>query len=165
MNASTQHRHETSIEADPQLPTLKIVREFDAPVELVFRAHSDGDLLTKWLGPRSQKLVVEHYDCTTGGAWRYWSAGEDGTEHHFYGSFHEVRPQERIVQTFTYATWPDGVTLETATFEDLGDGRSRVTKLSVCDRIEDRDAMISSGAETGIVEGYEKLDELLTDLA
>ncbi len=65
------------------------------------------------------------------------------------------------MQTFTYEGVPDGVCLETVTFEDLGDGRTRVTGLSVVDTMEGRDAMIVSGMEEGVVEGYEKLDALL----
>jgi uncharacterized protein YndB with AHSA1/START domain len=65
------------------------------------------------------------------------------------------------VQTFTYAGVPDGVSLETATFEDAGDGRTRVTLLSVVDSLEGRDMIIASGMETGVVEGFEKLDDLL----
>lgn len=109
-------------------------------------------------------MHIERYDCTTGGAWRWWSSGEDGVEHHFYGSFHDVRSNERLVQTFTYEGFPDSVSLETATFEDLGDGRSRVTTVSLVDSFENRDAFVASGMEHGVVEGYEKLDELLATL-
>ena len=76
-----------------------------------------------------------------------------------------MRPDERIVQTFTYEGFPDGVALETATFEDLGNGRSRVTSVSLVDSFEERDAFVASGMESGVVEGYEKLDELLATLA
>jgi len=136
------------------------VREFDAPVEAVFRAHTDADLVTQWLGPRRLTMRVDRYDARTGGSYRYLHSGDDGTEHAFFGAFHEVRPHERIVQTFTYEGFPDGVALETATFEDLG-GRTRLSIVSVVDTMEARDAMIASGMETGVVEGYERLDELL----
>jgi len=68
-----------------------------------------------------------------------------------------------LVQTFTYEGIPDGVSLETLTFEDLGDGRTRVTGLSVVDTMQARDAMIASGMELGVVEGYEKLDAVLAE--
>ncbi len=67
------------------------------------------------------------------------------------------------MQTFTYEGYPDGVCLETMTFEDLGDGRTRVTGLSVVDTMEARDMMIASGMEAGVVEGYQKLDALLAE--
>lgn len=151
---------ETQLTADPDLPMLTVVREFDAPVEAVFRAHTDPELVKQWLGPRGLTMTIERWDAQTGGAYRYVHTGDDGVEHGFYGAFHEVRPDERIVQTFTYVGFPDGVMLDTATFEDLG-GRTRLTVTSMFDSIESRDGLVSSGMEAGMVEGYERLDDLL----
>jgi uncharacterized protein YndB with AHSA1/START domain len=69
----------------------------------------------------------------------------------------------RLVQTFTWEGYPDGVSLDTATFEDLGDGRTRVTILSLVDTMEGRDMMLASGMDVGINEGYAKLDALLAE--
>jgi uncharacterized protein YndB with AHSA1/START domain len=157
---TTTAHPETEITADPDLPLIHIIREFEAPVEAVFRAHTDPELVRQWLGPRRLTMRIERWDAHTGGAYRYVHSGEDGTEHGFYGSFHEIRPPERMVQTFTYEGFPDGVSLETATFEDL-DGRTRLHIASVFDSAQARDLMISSGMESGVIEGYERLDELL----
>jgi uncharacterized protein YndB with AHSA1/START domain len=157
-----QHRNETRIVADPALPTIVITREFDAPPERVFRAHTDPDLVVQWLGPRALRMRIDEYDARSGGSYRYVHSDEDGTEYGFHGVFHEVRPHERIVQTFTYEGFPDSVSLETADFEDLG-GRTRVTAKSLMDSFETRDAMLKSGMEIGVREGYERLDELLGD--
>ena len=67
------------------------------------------------------------------------------------------------MQTFTFDGAPDGVSLETMTFEDLGEGRTRLTGLSVVESMEIRDQIIASGMEVGVVEGYQQLDEVLTD--
>jgi len=157
---STTTHKETKITADPVMPTITITREFDATVADVFRAHSEADLVAQWLGPRNRPMVIDQYDCRTGGAWRYHTSIEDG-EVRFFGSFHEVRPNERIVQTFTFDGYPDGVSLETMTFEDLGDGRTRITGTSLVESLETRDLIMASGMEVGVVEGYEQLDELL----
>jgi uncharacterized protein YndB with AHSA1/START domain len=85
----------------------------------------------------------------------------DGDEHWFRGCFHEVRPGELIVQTFTYEPIPDGVALERLVLEDLPDGRSRLTATSLVDNFEARDAFVASGMEVGVQEGYRKLDALL----
>ena len=77
----------------------------------------------------------------------------------------EVRPDERIVQTFTFGGYPDGVSLETLTFEDLGDGRTRIVGTSLVESLESRDMILASGMEVGVVEGYEQLDELLGRMA
>lgn len=157
MNTTT---HETEITLDTEVPLVRIVREFDAPVEKVFRAHTDADLVAQWLGPRDLQMDVEHYDCRTGGSYRYiHSRGDE--QYAFRGTFHEVRPAELIVQTFTYEGMPDGVALEKLVFTDLGDGRTRLTGTSLVDSFEDRDAFVASGMETGVREGYERLDELL----
>ena len=160
----TTHRNETQIAADPALPTIVITREFDAPPERVFRAYTDPELLIQWLGPRRLTMRIERFDCRTGGSYRYLHLDQDGTEYGFFGAFHEVRPHERIVQTFTYEGVPDGVSLETALFEDLG-GRTRVTTTSVVDSMEARDGILASGMEVGLTEGYERLDELLAGQA
>ena len=152
---------ETTIEADPNLPTIRIIRDFDAPPDRVFEAWVDPELIVQWLGPKSSEIRIDKWDARTGGSYRYASV-QDGEEvAAFYGSFHEVRPGERLVQTFTWEGMPDGVSLETMTFEDLGDGRTRTVGLSVVDSFEGRDAIIASGMDVGVNEGYEKLDALL----
>ncbi|MDT0443047.1 TIGR03086 family metal-binding protein [Streptomyces johnsoniae] len=156
----TDRRGETQIAADPALPTLVITREFDAPPERVFRAYTDPDLVIQWLGPRQLTMRIDRYDARSGGSYRYVHRADDGTEYGFYGVFHEVRPNERIVQTCTFEDVPDGVSLETAAFEDLG-GRTRLVATSLMESVEARDAMLASGAEGGVREGHERLDELL----
>jgi len=145
----------TTITAEPHLPTIRLVR--------VFRAWVDPDLFARWVGPTSIGTTVEEWDATTGGRWRY-SAHRDGERvAGFFGSFHEVREPSRLVQTFTWDGDPDGVSLETMTFTDLPGGRCRIDALSVFPSVEARDAMVRSGMETGVQEGYAALDRLLAE--
>ncbi len=156
----TTSTHETRIDVDPEVPLVRITREFDAPPAKVFRAHTDPDLLAQWMAPRGTDMRIDHHDCRTGGSYRYVHRQGD-EEYGFRGCFHEVRPDELIVQTFTFEGMPDGVALEKVVLEDLGDGRTRLTSTSLCDSFADRDAMLASGMEVGVREGYERLDELL----
>ncbi len=156
----TVRTHATEITVDPDVPLVRITREFDAPPAKVFRAHVDLELIVLWNGPRNTEMRVDHYDCRTGGSYRYLIA-HDGEEYGFYGCFHEVRPGEVIVQTFTFEGMPDGVALEKLVFEDLGDGRTRLVSTSLCDSFEGRDAFVASGMEEGVRQGYERLDEVL----
>ncbi|HZA72958.1 MAG TPA: SRPBCC family protein [Propionibacteriaceae bacterium] len=153
----------TTIEADPDLPVITIVRDFAAPAERVYRAWTDPELVVKWMGPNETEMKIDRWEATTGGHYRYtvWQEGQEVAA--FFGSFHEARPGERLVQTFTWEGMPDGVSLDTMTFADLGDGRSRVTSVSVVDSLEGRDAILASGMEVGVYEGYAKLDALLAD--
>jgi uncharacterized protein YndB with AHSA1/START domain len=154
-------KHQTEIIADDKVPTIAIIREFDAPRERVFRAFTDPDLYRQWVGPRSLTTTITRWTARTGGEYAYSSTREGELIASFYGSFHEVRAPERLVWTFTWEGAPDGVSLETMTFEELAGGRTRVTGLSVVDSFEIRDMILASGMESGVVEGYEKLDELL----
>lgn len=155
--------NETTINVPADLPMVEIIREFDAPPERVYRAHVDPDLAMQWLGPRDIENRVDHWDARTGGSWRYVSSrGEE--QYGFYGSFHELRPSERIVQTFTYEGFPDGVALEVMTLEPLAGDRTRLRVVSIVETVEGRDAFVASGMETGVIEGYQALDELLPSL-
>jgi uncharacterized protein YndB with AHSA1/START domain len=159
----TTTKHETTINVPAGVPIVEIIREFDASPEKVYRAHVDPDLAMAWMGPRDIDSRVEHWDARTGGSWRYVSSrGEDTFG--FYGSFHELRPHERIVQTFTYEGVPDGVALEILTLEPLDGGRTRLRAVSIVETVEARDAFVATGMETGVVQGYEQLDELLPTL-
>jgi uncharacterized protein YndB with AHSA1/START domain len=161
MSAATTH--ETQISADPNVPTITIVREFDAGPDKVYRAWTDPELVARWLGPRSLQMRIETWDLRTGGSYRYEAVRGGERIAGFYGSFHEARPNERLVQTFTWDGAPDGVSLETVTFTDLGGGRTRCTTLSVVESLEIRDMILASGMDSGVIEGYEKLDELLAE--
>lgn len=161
---NTTSHPETEIIADDTVPAIHIIREFDAPVANVFRAHADPELYARWSGPHGLVATIGNWDFRTGGSWSFRHTDPDGNHYDFYGSFHEVRPDELIVQTFTFAGFPDGVALERLALEDLGAGRCRLRAVSLVDSFEARDAMIASGMETGIREGYDKLDDLLAEV-
>ena len=144
------------------LPYIDYEREFEFPVAEVFRAHKDPELVAQWLGPRRLKMEIDHYDFRTGGSYGYTHLDPDGTAYGFNGVFHTIRENEFVIQTFEFDGYPDVVSIEYLTFEDLGNGRSRVRGHSVYPTQEARDGMAQSGMEGGMTEGYERLDELLS---
>ena len=148
-----------SITADPELPIIRMTRDFNATPAQLQRAHVDPDLYARWVGPADMTTEIEHWDARTGGSWAF-SNLRNGERHSFRGCFHEVR-HDRLVQTFTYLGDPDGVALETITFEDLGDGRSRLHAQMLVDSLQSRNAWLQSGMEGGMNDGYAKLDALL----
>ena len=157
-NRSTR---ETTIEADPSLPMITLVRDFDAPPDRVFRAWVEPDLFARWIGPRRLENTITEWDFRTGGAYAYEQKDADGTVYAFRGVFHTVVPNELIIQTFEFLGAPGEVSLDRMRFEALPDGRSRLVGHSVFPSKETLEAMIDSGMEYGMREGYEKLDELL----
>jgi len=153
----------TQITAEPGVPFIDFVREFDAPRDLVFRAHTDPELLPQWLGPAKYKMVVERYDVRDGGAWRYVHR-DDTNEYGFHGVFHGTPSPDSMVQTFEFEGAPGHVSLDSLTLEERN-GRTFARGRSVFQSVEDRDAMFESGMADGMNEGYKRLDELLARLA
>ena len=152
----------TQISAPEATPFVDIVREFDAPVEAVFRAHTDKRLFARWTGPRSMQMQDVELDPTQGGRWSYvFRGGEDNTEFSFFGVFHAVEPNALIVQTFEFNLAPGQVGISATRFSNLH-GRTRIEIHEVYPSVEARDAALASGMEYGIKEGHERLDELLS---
>lgn len=158
---ATQRYDEAAIEADASVPAIHIRRDFRATPAQLFRAHTDRDVFVRWMGPKELQNEITEWDARDGGSWRY-TARQDDFEGSFRGCFHTVR-EDRIVQTFTWEGMPDAVSLETMTFEDLGDGRTRLHAVSLCDSFEARDQWLASGMEVGVNEGYAELERLLAD--
>ena len=153
----------TQITAEPGTQTIDVVREFNAPPELLLRAYTEVDLFAQWItGPYD--LEIDTFESKHGGNWRYTASDETGNEFAFRGVFHGTPSLEHgITQTFEFESWPGQVSLETVTFEDLG-GRTRLHVHSVYQTVEDRDTMIESDMEAGMNSAFAKLDELLQTL-
>lgn len=143
------------------VPFIEFSREFDAPRDLVFRAWTEPGLLVQWLGPRRLTMIIDEYDVRDGGRWRYVHRDADGTDYGFHGVFHGTPTPDRMVQTFEFEGAPGHVSLDEVVLEDLGGERTRVRGRSVHQSVEARDAMVQSGMETGLGEGFERLDQVL----
>jgi uncharacterized protein YndB with AHSA1/START domain len=150
----------TRITAEPGVPFIEMSREFDAPRDVVFRAWTDPELLVQWLGPRRLKMRIDRYDVRDGGAWHYTHLDADGTEYGFHGVFHGTPTLEGMVQTFEFEGAPGHVSMDSLVFEER-DGRTLMRGHSVFQSVADRDAMVESGMEVGLTEGFERLDELI----
>ena len=139
---------------------IHVERVFEAPRDRVFAVFTDPDLIPEWWGPRDTTTVVDQMDVRPGGSWRFVIRNSDGSETGFRGTYREITPPERVVQTFEWEGMPGYVSVETATFEDLGDC-TKVTTTSLFHTTEERDGMLESGMERGLNESYARLDELL----
>jgi len=156
--------NKTVVTAEPGKQELFITREFDAPRELLFKAHTDPDLYIKWVGPKDMTMTIEKWECYEGGSYKF-THERGGHKYAFFGVNHEIAAPERIIGTFEFDGLPERghVILGTTKFEDLPGGRSRIVHQSVFQSVADRDGMIQSGMESGVNDGYEKLDELLAE--
>jgi len=158
-------KNKTTITVEPGKQELYITREFDAPRELVYKAHIDPDLYVQWLGPRGYEMILETFEPHGGGQYRYIHKDKDGSEYGFHGVFHEMS-EELMIQTFEFEGLPERghVVLDTMRLEELPGNRTKIIIQSVYQSVSDRDGMVQSGMETGVNEGYERLDELLAKM-
>lgn len=159
---STQRAGDKAIVTTPAGRQIRAERIFAAPRERVFAAYIDPELIPSYWGPRGTTTRVEELDARPGGKWRFVGVGADGEEHAFRGVYREVTPPERIVQTFEWEGMPGYVSIDTAEFEDLGDGTTRLVATTVFHTEEERDGMLESGMEGGMNDTFDRLEELLT---
>jgi len=154
----------TQIIAELGVPQIVISREFDAPRDLLLRAHTDPDLLVQWLGPRHLSMTIDRLDLRHGGTWRYAHWDIDGNEYGFHGVFHGTPSLAGIVQTFEFEGMPGHVCMGTVTFEELG-GKTLLTENIIFQSVEDRDRELQSGMAEAAIESMDRLDDLLTRFA
>ena len=147
------------IEADEDVPLIRLTREFAATPAQLIRAHTDPELFVQWVGPDRMDSRIIEWDARDGGCWHYVST-RDGVDYEFRGCFHEIT-DNRIVQTFAFVGMPEHVALETVRFEDLGGGTARLVAQSLVDSFEARDSWLATGMEAGVEQGDRKLDLLL----
>lgn len=143
---------------------ITIVRDFDHPVDQVFRAMTEPELMAQWMGPRYLTNVECTNDARHGGTWTLVQRDQDGNEHAFRGVMHGEQTPELSQRTFEWLGMPGHVSFETLRLEDLGGNRCRAHQISVFTSTEDRDGMMGSGMDTGVNEGFERMDELLAKL-
>jgi uncharacterized protein YndB with AHSA1/START domain len=142
---------------------IGMTRVFNAPRELVYQAYTDPNHVPHWWGPRRMTTTVNTMDVRPGGAWRVVQRDPEGNEYGFRGEYREVVPPERLVYTFEFEGMPGHILGETVTFEEQ-DGKTTVTSTALFDSVEDRDGMLESGMESGAIESWDRLAELLERL-
>jgi len=158
--------NKTTVTAEPGNLEVVIMREFDAPRELVFKAITDPELLPQWWGPRYLTTEVDMMNVRPGGQWRFIQRDAQGNAYAFHGVYHEILAPERIIDTFEFEGLPETghVALETMNLEELPGGRTRLTTQSVFQSLADRDGMLQSGMESGLNDSHDRLSELLEQL-
>lgn len=145
---------------------LFIIREFEAPRNLVFQAFSEADILRQWMGPCNMTLNIDKLENRSHGSWRFIHKDTLGNEYAFNGVIHEVCAPERIIRTFEFEGLPEKghVSLEFLTLEELPENRTKVTIQVIYKSVMDRDGHVQSGMENGVKESHDQLDEYLQSL-
>jgi uncharacterized protein YndB with AHSA1/START domain len=156
-----RQKPKTTVVVEPGALTIVITREFHAPRRLVFEAYTRPEHLMRWWGPRALTMITCEVDLRVGGAYRFVLRDPAGVEYDWHGVYREISPVDRLVQTEVFEGFPDAEAIDTVVFTER-DGRTLVTTTVLHATVEARDGHVAAGMETGVVETYERLDELLS---
>lgn len=162
MDTTTSRRTaEVTLPADDQ---ILITRTFNAPKHLVYRAWTTPELVRRWWSGGLGEVTVAEIDLRIGGTWRYVMVVEGGGEVAFHGEFREIVPDEKIVSTEVFEDGSDGPgVLDTVTFTETA-GRTTLTMLVEAPDRATRDAIVESGMEEGMQNGWDILEQLAVSL-
>jgi len=160
MTPKTKLGYQTTLPSDK---VIVMTRVFNAPRELVFRAHLDPAIISQWWGSQASTNSIEKWDARPGGEWRIVSRAADGSEMAFFGEFREILAPERFTWTFGFDGLPNEPGVETFVFEEHA-GKTTLTVTSVYKSKDDRDWMVALDMEAGANESAERLDEVLVRL-
>jgi uncharacterized protein YndB with AHSA1/START domain len=166
MTTTTDRRATVTLPTDEQ---ILIMRDFDAPRHLVYKAWTTPELVERWWHANRGRVTLVEIDLRVGGMWRYVMVADDGTEVGFHGEYLEVVPDERVVTTENYEGLPEGVrvedamTVNTATFTEAN-GLTTVTLLIQAKSKVTRDAIIDSGMELGLQDALSLVEQVANSL-
>lgn len=150
----------------PSKTEILIVREFNAPKHLVYKAWTTPELVKRWWSAKRGTVTVADIDLRVGGMWRWvMVTDEGGFEAAFHGVYKELVPNERIVCTEAFEGIPDAdenAALNTLTLVEQN-GRTTLTILVQHKTQENRDAAINSGMEAGMQDAFDLLEEAIVE--
>lgn len=149
----------TKVNAEEGKQNIVVTREFDLPLELLFKAYVESEIIEQWMGTKVLRLESKKY-----GSYQFETTDPQGNKHGFNGVFHEFKPNREIIRTFEmeHTTFP--VQLEFLEFEALTDHTSKLNMLIVYKSVLDRDNMMKLPFAHGLNMAHNRLQEFATKL-
>lgn len=149
----------TKINAEDGKSDLLITREFDLPLELLFKAYVEPEIVEQWMGTKVLKLESKKH-----GSYQFETTDPMGNKHRFNGAIHEFTPDRKIIRTFEFENMPLGVQLELLEFEKLTDDTSKLTMHVVYESVAHRDQQLKMPFAQGLNMAHNRLEEIVSKL-
>ena len=146
----------TKINAVDNKQELVITREFDLPLELLFKAYVEPEIVEQWMGTKVLKLESKKH-----GSWQFETTDPKGNKHMFNGTIHEFIPNQKITRTFEMENTPFGVQLEFLEFEKLTDDTSKLNMHIIYRSVELRDQMLQLPFAQGINMAHNRIQDIM----
>ena len=151
--------HRTKIHAEDGRQDLTITRQFDLPLELLFKAYVEPEIVEQWMGTKVLKL-----ECKKHGSYQFETTDPQGNKHRFNGAIHEFSPNRKITRTFEMENTPYGVQLEFLEFEKLTDDTSKLNMHVLYESLAHRNDMLKLGMVQGINMAHNRLQDIVNKL-
>ena len=149
----------TKINAEEGKQELLITREFDLPLELLFKAYIEPEIVEQWMGTKVLKMENKKH-----GSYQLETIDPKGNKYYFNGTIHDFIPNQKIIRTFEFENMPFGVQLELLTFEKLGDDTSKLTMHVLYESVVQRDQVVKMGMTQGINMAHNRMQEIVSKL-
>lgn len=149
----------TKINAEDGKQELVITREFDLPLELLFKAYIEPDIVEQWMGTKVLKLENKKH-----GSWQFETTDPQGNKHRFNGVIHEFDPNRKITRTFEFENTPFGVQLEFLEFEQLTEDTSKLNMHVIYESVAQRDQVMQLPFAQGINMAHNRLQDIVSKL-
>jgi len=149
----------TKINAEDGKQELMITIEFYLPLELLFKAYEDAEIVEQWMGTKVLKLENKKH-----GSYQFETTDPKGNKYGFNGVIHEFNPNKKITRTFEFENTPFGVQLEVLEFEQLTDDTSKLTIHTIFESVEKRNQMLKMPFAQGINMAHNRLQEIVNKL-
>jgi len=149
----------TKINAEDGKQELMITREFDLPLELLFKAYEDAEIVEQWMGTKVLKLENKKH-----GGYQFETTDPKGNKHRFNGTIHEFVPNKKITRTFEMENAPFGVQLEFLEFEKLTDDTSKLNMHVIYRSVAVRDQLLKLPFAQGINMAHNRIQDILNKL-
>lgn len=149
----------TRVHAEDGKQEVVITREFDLPLELLFRAFVEADIIEQWMGTKVLKLESKKH-----GGYQFETIDPKGNKHGFSGVIHELVPEQKITRTFEMENTPMGVQLEFLEFEQLGDDKSKLNMRVIYESAAHRDMVLQLPFVQGVNMAHNRIQDILNKL-
>jgi uncharacterized protein YndB with AHSA1/START domain len=147
----------TKVNAEEGQQQLTITREFDLPLDLLFKAHVEPEIVEQWMGTKVLKLESKKH-----GSYQFETTDPKGNKHCFNGVIHEFSPGQRIKRTFEMENTPFGIQLEIYEFESLTVGTSRLNMQVIYESVAQRDQVLKMPFAQGINMAHNRLQDIVS---
>ena len=149
----------TKVNAEDGKQELMITREFDLPLELLFKAYAEAEIFEQWMGTKVLKLESRKH-----GSYQFETTDPKGNKHRFNGSIHDFLPNKKIIRTFEMENTPFGVQLEIYEFEELTPDTSKLTMHVLYESVAQRDQVLQLPFAQGINMAHNRIQDILSKL-